>query len=311
MKLRDKIVVSVAGIINMNPEKKDRAIKKIQFYTKLGMLVPHRLKRGYERARYDANGAPFYIYKKKGTTPKKLIYIVHGGAFILGLINTYRNLYLRVSRAANDAAVALIDYRLAPAYQYPAAHDDLRAGWELLQELGYEPRDIVLMGDSAGGNMVLSLLLRLRDEGKPLPAAAAVMSPWIDFLATGASYKGNYSRDALFGRKKSVPDEEKIKKLLAGGVFSYVGGADKRDPYLSPVLGDYHGMPPILMTAGSYEMLLDDTLTVAEKLKAAGGDVRVIIGAGMFHAYPLLYQVSPTAKETFKEILAFLKTHTV
>lgn len=306
-KLRDKISVSMVRMINMNPEGKDRVVKKVKFYAKLG---PYMLKRDFERVDYDANGVPLEIHKRKGTEPEKLVFIIHGGVFIMGLFNTYRNLHSVYSDAANGAAVANIDYRTAPDHKYPAAHDDVMTGWEFLLGLGYKPCDIVLVGDSSGGNLALSLLLKLRDQGRPLPAAAVLISPWTDLMATGASYKSNYNRDAFFGRKGSVLDDEKIRQLLASGVYAYAADADRSDPYLSPVLGLYHDMPPILMTAGSHEMVLDDTLAVAEKIKAAGGNVKVIIGEGMFHVYPLFYKFSPTAKETFNEILSFLKEHT-
>jgi acetyl esterase/lipase len=228
----------------------------------------------------------------------------------MGLIDTYRNLHAAYSNAANGAAVAIIDYRTAPEHKYPAAHDDIMKGWEFLQTLGYEPEDIILAGDSSGGNLVLSLLLRLRDEKRPMPGAAVIMSPWTDLFAKGASYKTNYNNDIVFGRRRSIPNDAKIQKLLKCGMFTYVGDADKNSPYLSPALGEYHGMPPILMTVGSHEMLLDDTLTVAEKIKAAGGDITLIIGEGMFHAYPMFYMISPTANDTFKQILYFLHKHT-
>ena len=303
--------MSVVRRINLNPEKKDKVLKKLKLYQKMGKLVPHTLKRGYERNIYSANGVPIEIYKRKDSNPQKLILIVHGGVFIMGLMNTYRNLHLEIGKVIDNAAVVVFDYRIVPDHRYPAAHDDMDTAWEFVQtELGYNPRGIVLMGDSSGGNLILSLLLKLRDGNRPMPAAAAVMSPWTDLSASGESYKKNYNNDIIFGRRKSALDEEKIEKLRKCGVFSYAEGTDRNNPYLSPVLGEYHGMPPVLMTAGSHEMLLDDTLTVAEKIKAAGGEVRVIIGEGMFHSYPLFYMLSPAAKKTFKEVLLFLKEHT-
>jgi len=254
-KLRDRIAVSLVRTINLNPEKKDRVVKKLKLYEKIGRLGPYKLARGFERTDYKVSGVPLEIYKRKGSNPKKLVYIVHGGVFILGLLNLWRNLHAVLSDASHGAAVAVIDYRTAPDHLYPAAHDDVRAGWDFLQnELGYLPCDMALMGDSSGGNLALSLLLRLRDEGKPMPGAAVLLSPWTDLLATGASYKTNYSRDAVFGRKKGAVDDAMIQRLLACGVFSYAGGADRSDPYLSPVLGEYHGMPPVLMTVGSHEV---------------------------------------------------------
>ena len=293
----------------MNPEKKDKVIKKVKLYGKLGRLQPHRLTHGFERAVYDVSGVSMDIYRRKGAQPKKAIYVVHGGVFILGLLNLWRNLHAKLSNAAHGAAVAVIDYRTAPEHKYPAAHDDVRAGWEFLLNLGYEPRDIVLMGDSSGGNLALSLMLTLRDEGKPMPAAAVLMSPWTDLLATGASYRQNYNRDVIFGRKKGVLDEGIMQRLLECGVFSYAHDADRSNPYLSPYYGQFHDFPPVLLTVGSHEMLLDDALRVAEKLKAAGVSVDVIVGEGMFHIYPLLHSLSPTGKYAFQKILAFLGVH--
>lgn len=310
-KLRDKIAVSIVRMINLNPYKKDRVITRLKLYSRLGKLGSHKPRRGFERLIHSVNGVPLELYKRKGEKSGKLVYCVHGGVFIMELINTYRSLHSVISNTANGAAYAAIDYRTAPEHKYPAAHDDVRAGWEYLQDLGYRPEDIVIIGDSSGGNLILSLLLKLRDEGSKMPAAAVLMSPWTDLCATGASYRKNYGLDAIFGRRGSVPDDAKINKILECGVFSYAQGADRSDPYLSPVLGEYHGMPPILMTAGSDEMLLDDALAVAKKIKAAGGSIRVIIGEGMFHAYPLFYKLSKTAKDTFEEILTFIKEHTL
>jgi len=291
----------------VNPEKKDRVIKKFKSYAKFG---GYRLKRGFERFDYEVNGVRLELYKRKGSEPKKLIYILHGGGFIMGLMNLYRNLHSAYSDAAGGAAVALIDYRTAPEFKYPAAHEDAEAGFKFLTGLGYDACDIILVGDSAGGNLVLSLLLKFRDEGKAMPAAAVLISPWTDLLAAGASYRTNYNRDVLFGRKGSVPDDSKIQKLLNSGVFSYAEGADRSDPYLSPVYGEYRGMPPVLMTAGSHEMPLDDTLTVYKKITEAGGGAELIIGEGMFHVYPLFYKFSPTARKSFDKILGFLNLHT-
>lgn len=309
MKLRDKLTISVVGAFaNFNPEKKDRVVKKFKFLGKLGKF-PFRLKRGFEKISYNVNGVPLEIFKRKDTGSKKLVFIIHGGAFIMDVVNTYRILHSKISDAANGAAVAIVDYRTAPDYIYPAAHDDVMAGWEYLLKLGYLPQNIILVGDSSGGNLVLSLLLKLRDQNKPMPAAAVAMSPWADLTAAGESYKRNYNLDIMFGRKKSVVDDSKLQKILECGVFAYAKDADRRDPYLSPVFGDYHGMPPTLLTVGSSEMLLDDTLTIAGKIKAEGGDVKVIVGEGMFHVYPLFYQFSPKAKETFLSILSFIKKH--
>ena len=114
----------------------------------------------------------------------------------------------------------------------------------------------------------------------------------------------------LFSATEKAADDGKIKKLLECGVYAYAQGADRRHPYLSPVYGEFDKLPPILMTVGSHEMLLDDTLRVAEKIRAVGGQVELEIGNEMFHVYPLFYRVSPAANQSFKKILSFIKKHT-
>ena len=309
-RIRDKVVVSLASMININPEKKDRSIQRLLMASKLSDFLPI-LYRGFERTVIDANGVEVEIYKPKNGTSKKLIYLVHGGAFIMNVVASYRDLHAALSKAGNDATVALVQYRTAPKHVYPAAHDDVMTAWNYLQgTLGYRAEDVVMIGDSAGGNLVLSTLLRLRNTHQAMPAAAVVISPWTDLLATGESYKKNYAVDVIFGKRRGRLDDGKIKKLLECGVYAYAQGADRSHPYLSPVYGEFDNLPPILMTVGSHEMLLDDTLRVAQKINLAGGQVEVEIGEGMFHVYPLFYRVSPTAHASFKKILAFLNQHT-
>ena len=311
LSVRDKFAVhTMRRFLNFNPEKKDRIVKKFKRLERIGRFTLYRLRRGFERTDYNADGVPIEFYKPKGAQPKKVVLVVHGGGFIMGLINVYRNLHKAYSDAANGAAVAVVDYRTAPQFTYPAAHDDVYSAYEFLLGLGYAAGDIVLVGDSAGGNLVLSLLLKLKDAGQALPAAAAVISPWTDLNASGASYRENYNKDVVFGRKKGVFCEEKFANFLNCGIFSYAADADRNDPYLSPVYGAYGGMPPILITVGEHEMILDDSLTVAQKIEQAGSSVKLIVGSGMFHNYPLRYKLSPIAKSAFNEILNFLTEHT-
>lgn len=308
LSIRGRIALTVVkAVLNVNPDKNDHVIKSMKDFTKMGSF---RMPKGYVMEKLSADGVPIELFKKKDENPEKLIYIIHGGAFIGGMSNMYRKNCLPYSKAGHGAAVVNIDYRTAPDHEYPAAHDDVMKGWDFILRMGYKPENIILVGDSAGGNLTLSLLLKLRDEGRAMPGAAVVMSPWADLTASGASYRKNYNVDPMFGVKKDVPSDEKIEKLLAADIYCYCKNADRRDPYVSPVFGDYHGMPPMFVCVGSTELLLDDSLTVVQKIKDAGGDVELQIGERMFHVYPMMHAVIPEAKKTWTEILEFISAHT-
>jgi len=306
--LLDKLSAYIVKAISLNAEKKDRVVKRIKLYAKVGGLVK---KRGFETLKINANGVPVELTKPLGTTPKKLLFVIHGGAFIMPLTNIYRNFAFTYSNSLDGAAVLNIDYRVAPEHCYPAAHDDILTAWDfVVEQLGYKPKDIALCGDSAGGNLALSLILKLRDAKRPLPAAAALMSPWADLNASGNSYKEKYSCDVLFGRKRSKMHEDDVREhLLNCGVFSYSKDADRSDPYLSPALADYHDFVPTIITVGTNEMLLDDSLTLYKKITEANGTVETIIGEGMYHCYPLYKLFSTTAKADFNRLMTFVNKY--
>ena len=309
--LGDRMIISFVRLININPEKKDKVIKKLKLYQKLANLQPLSLKRGFERLKFSPNNVPIEIVKRKNSQSKTIVLVAHGGAFIMGLMNTYRNLYVEFNRKDDDIHVAVVDYRVAPQHKYPLAHDDIMTSFNfLIDELGYKPGNIVLVGDSSGGNLILSLLLKLRDSNRELPKAAVVMSPWIDFSGSGDSYSNNYSSDIIFGRRNIKPSHEGLQKVLKSGIFSYVTDADRNDPYVSPIHGQYHNMPPMLVIAGENEMLLSDALTLTDKIREFAGDVQLLVGKGMFHSYPVFPRIFPSGKRTIREVVNFVKIQT-
>lgn len=247
-----------------------------------------------------------FVKPPKADDNKRLVFVIHGGAYVAGLSDIYRLLSKRYSDAAEGGAIAFLEYRCAPDYKFPNALDDAVNGWDKLIELGYKPSDIVVIGDSAGGNLTLALLLKLRDGGRELPRAAVCMSPWADMTASGESYRKNYNLDPMFGGDEEVCEED-VDKLLNSDIFSFIGDNDRTDPYVSPVYGDYHGFPPMMLLAGSTELLLSDTLTIADKLKAAGVTVEVVIGERMYHVWPLFNRLFPEAKKAMDGICAFIK----
>lgn len=228
----------------------------------------------------------------------RVILQIHGGGYIGPMKNTYRDFAVQYSRRSLGGDVLTVDYRVAPEFPYPAALEDAVASYKwLIEEKKYAPEKIVVAGDSAGGGLTLALILYLRDHGIPLPAGVIVMSPWTDLTCSGESYTTNYSRDPQFGNTKD--------NMLYNS--SYIGDNDPREPYISPVFGEYHGFPPVLMQVGSEEVLLSDTLTVAEKLRNAHGKLRLSVYDGMFHVFQMALRLIPESREAWTEVGRFLE----
>jgi len=207
-------------------------------------------------------------------SPARVILYLHGGAFFMGSPASYRNRAMRLSYRCN-AEVFVPDYRLAPEHPYPAAFDDALAAWKFVKSFRPDA-PIFVAGDSAGGGLGLSLLVRLRDLGMAMPNGAFLLSPWTDLTVSGASVDGNRSKDLWFTRRH-----------LEIWADYYAAGADRRSPYVSPVFAEVSGLPPLLLLIGQDELLLDDALRVRDAATSAGTDVRVHLGKGMQHDWPL------------------------
>lgn len=236
------------------------------------------------------------------TQPKRLeddrmVLQLHGGGYIGPMKNIYRTFAVWYSRVLQGGSVLTIDYRVAPEHPFPAALEDAYAAYDWLIRAGYRPEQILLAGDSAGGGLAFALCHYLKDQGLPLPRGIIAMSPWTDLTTSGASYVDNYEKDPLFGRTE---DSMLFNK-------DYIGDAYPENPYISPMYGDFHDFPPVLIQVGSYEMLLSDSLTVAEKLKAAGGRVRCTVYEGMFHEFQMAGALLPEAKKAWQEVSAFVR----
>jgi acetyl esterase/lipase len=219
---------------------------------------------------------------------------LHGGAFIIGSPNLYRHLTWRIASAAR-AHVLAVDYRLAPEHPFPAALEDAFTAYNWLLTRGTDPRRIAVMGDSAGGGLVFSLMLRLRDEGYPLPGAAVALSPWTDLALTGASLRINANRDPIL----SADDPPLF-------VNDYLAGADPRAPYVSPLYGDPAGLPPTFIQVGSDEVLRDDAVRMADRMRAAGCQVELEIWPRMPHVWHVFVPLIPEARRAIERVGAFV-----
>ncbi len=255
---------------------------------------------GYANTKYNLSNASIEILQNDVDTRMNIVYQLHGGGYVIGFSDAYRNNALRYSKLSGGADVASLNYRIAPEYTYPAALDDAVEGWEFLLAQGYKPENIIVVGDSAGGNMTLALVAKLRDEGKKLPNAMICMSPWADLASEGKSHTDNIYKDPLFGIKEGTQQSPDTTPPV------YAGKTDLHDKYLSPVYGSFKDFPPMLLQVGTYEILESDSVTVFEKAKAAGVDVEFTQYRGMFHVFQLAGNLLPESKAAWAEVTNFL-----
>jgi monoterpene epsilon-lactone hydrolase len=197
---------------------------------------------------------------------------------------------------ASGVRALLYEYRLAPEHPFPAAIEDtlVAYGWLLTQVSS--PAQIVMMGESAGGGQCLAALLALRDQGLPLPAAAVALSPWTDLKLTGESYR----------TKAGVGLDPAGMSAVCSKY--YAGENDPGLPWISPLYGDLHGLPPTLIYVGDDEPMRDDSISYAKKALDAGVAVTLKVWEGMVHCFPLFSPLFPEARQAMQEIGDFIKT---
>jgi acetyl esterase/lipase len=230
----------------------------------------------------------------EGTQPNGAVLLyLHGGGYFGCSAETHRPITAWFAR--QGFRVYAPNYRLAPENKFPAAVEDAVVVYRGLLSEGCEPRRIVVAGDSAGGGLTLSLLLALRNAGVPLPAGAALFSPWTDLAATGESVKTNTKRCAMFHGEDIAPSAR-----------MYLGETDPRDPLASPLYANLAGLPPLLIHVGADEVLRDDSTRLAERAKAAGVRVELKVWPVVPHAWQLAIGKIPEARESLKESAAFL-----
>jgi acetyl esterase/lipase len=249
----------------------------------------------------DCCGAPAELLTLRTGGRNKAILQLHGGAYLIGFSDMYRNFACRFLRLSGGAAVLSLDYRIAPEYAYPAALDDAESAWKWLLENGYKAEDIIVAGDSAGGNLALALTLRLRENGRDLPNGLVLMSPWADMTSAVPSRTLNYKKDPMFGKRAGEEGAAEIKK--PGN--PYAGGADLSDIHLSPAFAGLAGFPPMLIQVGDWEMLLDDARAVARNAWKAGVDATLMEYPGMFHVFQAASRL-PESRNAWAAVGAFL-----
>jgi acetyl esterase/lipase len=271
-------------------------IQKMRDQTELGGRRFSKLPKEMEIVPVNIQGRYAEWLRFPDNNPSKAILYFHGGMYLLGSPQSHRSHVLKFVKGTGINAL-VFDYRLAPEHPFPAAFDDALAAYKHLLNEGFEPSNIVFAGDSAGGGLCLAILLALKDKDLKLPSAVAALSPWTDLLLTGKSHKKNLNKCfSPVGCPEWASD-------------FYAKGQDKINPYISPLYGDLKGLPPLHISAGGNETLLDDAVRFAAKAKQSGVDVKLRVDKGMCHCYPVFGNLFRESKSALAEICEHLKSN--
>jgi monoterpene epsilon-lactone hydrolase len=231
-----------------------------------------------------------------GAPPDRVILYIHGGAWFMGSTNTHRGLVTHIAYESIIRALS-INYRLAPEHPFPAGLLDCEIAFEWLQQNGIPASKIVIAGDSAGGNLTLALLVKLRDAGKPLPAGAVALSPVTDLAFSGESMGNRLQIDPIFANMKPNTTIE-----------DYITDHDPHESLISPLYADLHGLPPMLIHVGDHEILLDDAVRFGERAQAASVKAKVVVWPGMFHVFQVYTPILPEARQAVHQIADFISS---
>ena len=223
---------------------------------------------------------------------KYVILHCHGGGYSTGSSLYARTLTSKLAESTS-MDVLCFDYRLAPEHPYPAATEDAMKAWNYLMLLGYGALDVILTGDSAGGNLALSLVLKLKEEGRGLPGGLVLMSPWTDLTSSGKSFTTRAELDPVL-------DSAYIDRMI----HAYAEGQDLKNPFISPLFGNFEGFPPTYIQVGENEILLSDSLRLYQNLAEANVPVKLDTYPGMWH----VFQMSPVkaAREAMDKNAEFI-----
>lgn len=220
----------------------------------------------------------------------RAILYLHGGAYVVGSCDSHRHLVSHIARASGVRAL-LPEYGLAPENRFPGPIDDVVHVYRALLDDGFDPAQLLIAGDSAGGGLAVATLLTLRDEGLPMPRAAFLLSPWLDLTASGETMESRSEQDPWF----RADDIREIAR-------HYCDDDQRTDPRVSPVYADMHGMPPMHIQVGDDEILLSDATRLADNLRAAAVDVSVDVWQDMWHVFQAFLLVVPEAREAVQRM---------
>jgi acetyl esterase/lipase len=246
----------------------------------------------------DAGGAAAEWVSVPESDASRVILYLHGGGYVIGSLNTHRDVVQRLCRAMGSRALN-VGYRLAPENQFPAALDDAKSAYKWLLAQGTDPTKVVFAGDSAGGGLATALAIAARDSGQPLPAAIVAMSPWVDMEGAGETMTTNEATDPTIRRE-----------WLLRCAADYLGDGDRRNPLASPLHADLSGLPPMLIQVGAAETLVDDSRRLADNAKKAGVDVTLEVWDEMIHLWQLMAVMVPEGQQAIDRIGEWVREKT-
>jgi monoterpene epsilon-lactone hydrolase len=245
----------------------------------------------------ELGGVPTAEVTVDGVDPRHTVLYFHGGVYVLGDAASAAGLAAQVARRA-QAKVISVDYRLAPEHPYPAAVDDALAAYQALLDGGTDPADIVFAGESAGSGLAVATLVNARDHGLPQPAAAYLMSPYADLTLAGDTMETKRAADPLLSREN-----------LAARIPDYTAGQDPALGLISPIFADLTGLPPLIIQAGTHEVLLDDALRLARQAATADVEVVLDVTPGVPHVFQAYYPILDEAAAALDRAGQLLTTH--
>lgn len=287
--IRAKLIRGLSAAILRRYDAESLNIERARWQTSLlGKLQPTAF--GVTVDEDTVSGLRAEWLRPKNRIDGKLLLYLHGGAYIVGGCDMHRHMVSHLARAARIQAL-VPEYRLAPEHKFPAAVDDAVAVYRSVLRMGIKAEDVVVAGDSAGGGLTVATLLSLRDAGDALPAAAVLLSPFLDATGSGASMRTRAEMDPWF-KPKDLP------------VISshYCEAHQRRFPLVSPVFADVEGLPPMLIQVGDHEILLSDSERFADLLIAAGIDVQLDVWPEMFHVFQMFVGKMPEARRAINAI---------
>jgi acetyl esterase/lipase len=239
------------------------------------ILKKATVQKGFSFKQVDANGVDVEWQEPRGVEGNRTILYIHGGGFFVGSVAGYRKGTAALAERFHTRLLS-VDYRLAPEHPFPAGLDDCVSAYKWLLSRDVSPADIIVAGDSAGGALTLSTLLKLKQDGIPLPRAAVCFSPVTDLTYSGTTWISNEKTDPII---RFMPASCYIMSVL------YAAEAGPKNPLVSPIFGDYRGLPPILIQVSRHEMLYSDAMKVAERARKDGVDVTLQEWDGMMHVF--------------------------
>jgi monoterpene epsilon-lactone hydrolase len=245
----------------------------------------------------ELGGVPTAEITVDGIEARHVVLYFHAGVYVLGDALLAADLASQVGRRT-DAKVISVDYRLAPEHPYPAAVDDALAAYEALLDDGIAPADIAFAGESAGGGLAVATLVNARDRGLPLPAATFAMSPYADLTLAGTTMETRREVDPLLSREALEPR-----------VADYTAGQDAALGLISPIFADLSGLPPLIIQAGTHEVLLDDAVRLAQQAVSADVEVTLDITPGVPHVFQAYYPILDEAVAALDRAGRLLSAH--